>query len=209
MVLDVPQLQTLLRKSFNLGTEIDRRAPRALVRLQLAKALVGLAEANATAAKGIAIEREVSTEATAGSEADALHAAALGGMPDPVFHLCERTIGIITGLAALWNTLYIDKAVAERRTGGRPAAEELLAGLSPLICDHLNFNGRYFFPRSELDGLRALRDPDAEDDDSLTERRRRRPLAAERQILFRSSPNPASRTRSRATRRPSRRRHAR
>ena len=67
----------------------------------MSKALVGLAEANATAAKGIAIEREVSTEAIAGSEADALHAAALGGMPDPVFHLCERTMGIITGLAAV------------------------------------------------------------------------------------------------------------
>ena len=36
VVLDVPQPQTLLRKSFNLGIEIDRRAPRALVRLQLA-----------------------------------------------------------------------------------------------------------------------------------------------------------------------------
>ena len=62
--------------------------------------------------------------------------------------------------------MYIDKAVAERRAAGRPVAEELLAGLSPLICDHLNFNGRYFFPRPELDGLKALRDPDAEDDDS-------------------------------------------
>jgi hypothetical protein len=101
VVLDVPQLQTMLRKSFNLGVEVDRRGPRALVRLQLAKALVGAAEANATAVKGIAIEHQVSTEAIAGSEADALHAAAASGMPDPLFHLCERTIGIITGLAAL------------------------------------------------------------------------------------------------------------
>jgi len=74
-------------------------------------------------------------------------------------------LGLALNATALWNTLYIDKAVAERRAAGRPVAEELLAGLSPLICDHLNFNGRYFFPRPELDGLRALRDPDAEDDD--------------------------------------------
>jgi hypothetical protein len=41
----------------------------------------------------------------------------------------------------------------------------LLAGLSPLIFDHLNFNGRYFFPRPELDELRPLRNPNTEDDD--------------------------------------------
>lgn len=101
VVLDVAQLQTLLRRSFNLGMEVDRRKPQALTRLELAKALQGAAEANATAAKGIAIERAVATEEIAGSEAFALHAAAFTGMPDPVFHLAERTIGIITGLAAV------------------------------------------------------------------------------------------------------------
>jgi hypothetical protein len=60
----------------------------------------------------------------------------------------------------------VARPVAERRAAGRPVGEKLLAGLSPVICDHLNFNGRYFFPRFELDWLRALRDPDAEDDHS-------------------------------------------
>jgi hypothetical protein len=101
VVLDVAQLQTLLRKSFNLGLDVDQRKPRALNRLELAKALQGAAEANATAAKGIAIERAVATEEIAGSEAFALHAAAFIGMPDPVFHLAERAMGIITGLAAV------------------------------------------------------------------------------------------------------------
>jgi hypothetical protein len=55
--LDVSQLQTLLRKSFNIGIDPDPRKPRALNRLELAKALQGAAEANALAAKGIAIER--------------------------------------------------------------------------------------------------------------------------------------------------------
>ena len=98
VVLDVSQLQTLLRKSFNIGIDPDPRKPRALNRLELAKALQGAAEANALAAKGIAIERGVESEQIAGSEALALHAAAYNGMPDPVFHLVERAIGIVSGL---------------------------------------------------------------------------------------------------------------
>jgi hypothetical protein len=68
VVLEPAQLRTLLRKSFNLRMDPDPRKPRALNRLQLAKALVGVAEANATAAKAIAIERAVETEAIANSE---------------------------------------------------------------------------------------------------------------------------------------------
>jgi len=83
VVLDVSQLQALLRKSFNIGIDPDPRKPRALNRLELAKALQGAAEANALAAKGIAIERGVESEQIAGSEALALHAAAYNGMPDP------------------------------------------------------------------------------------------------------------------------------
>jgi hypothetical protein len=65
VVLDVSQLQALLRKSFNIGIDPDPRKPRALNRLELAKALQGAAEANALAAKGIAMRpRRVSGEAT-------------------------------------------------------------------------------------------------------------------------------------------------
>jgi hypothetical protein len=103
VVLDVPQLETLLHKTFNLGLDAGRGTgePRALVRLRLAKALLGVVESNATAANAIAIEREISSEEIAQSEALALHAAAMNGMPDPVFHLTERAMGIITGLAAI------------------------------------------------------------------------------------------------------------
>ena len=101
VVLDVSQLQALLRKSFNIGIDPDPRKPRALNRLELAKALQGAAEANALAAKGVAIERGVESERIAGSEALALHAAAYQGMPDAVFHLVERAIGIVTALAAV------------------------------------------------------------------------------------------------------------
>jgi hypothetical protein len=100
VVLDVPQLQAMLR-TFNVGIDIDRRKPLALNRLELAKALQGAVEANAIAAKGIAIERGVGTEEIAGSQALALHAPAFNGIPDPVFHLVERAIGIVAALAQI------------------------------------------------------------------------------------------------------------
>jgi len=74
-------------------------------------------------------------------------------------------LGLALNATVLWNTLYIDKAAALLRATGKPIADELLAGLSRLIFDHINFSGRYFFPRFELDELRPLRDPDAEADD--------------------------------------------
>src|SRR5512140_803890 len=101
VVLEPAQMQTVLRKSFNLGSEVDPRKPKALNRLELAKALVGVAEANATAAKGLAIERGVSTGAIAESELFALQAAAFNGMPNAMMHLMERMIGIISGLGQL------------------------------------------------------------------------------------------------------------
>jgi hypothetical protein len=100
VVLDVPQLQAMLR-TFNVGIDVDRRKPLALNRLELSKALQGAVEANAVAAKAIAIERGVGTEEIVGSEALALHAAAFNGIPDPVFHLVERAIGIIAALAQI------------------------------------------------------------------------------------------------------------
>jgi len=51
------------------------------VRLRLAKALIGVAEANALADESIAIQRDVGTEQIAQAEALALHAAALTGCP--------------------------------------------------------------------------------------------------------------------------------
>jgi len=83
VVLDVAQLQALLAKTFNVGLDVGRgKEPVALVRLRLAKALIGVAEANALAAESIAIGRGVGTEEIAQTEALALHAAAFNGMPD-------------------------------------------------------------------------------------------------------------------------------
>jgi hypothetical protein len=50
---------------------------------------------------------------------------------------------------------------------GFPVTDELLARLSPLQYDHINFLGRYAFSQPPAPGLRQLRDPhsDVETDD--------------------------------------------
>ena len=62
-MLDGAQLQALLAKTFNVGLDVGcGKEPVALVRLRLAKALIGVAEANALAAESIAIERGIGPE---------------------------------------------------------------------------------------------------------------------------------------------------
>jgi hypothetical protein len=71
---------------------VDRGVPDGEAVVLDVSQLQGAAEANALAAKGIAIERGVESEQIAGSEALALHAAGYNGMPDPVFiSLSERS----------------------------------------------------------------------------------------------------------------------
>ncbi|MDQ6838692.1 MAG: hypothetical protein M3137_10255, partial [Actinomycetota bacterium] len=95
-MLDVAQLEALLRKSFNIGLDVGRGKEKVdLVRLRLSKALLGAAEAQALAAESIAIEGGVPTGQIAEAEGLALHAAAFNGVPDPVFHLTARAMGIV------------------------------------------------------------------------------------------------------------------
>jgi len=67
----------------------------------LSKALLGAAEAQALMAESLAIEHGVSTRKIGESEALALHAGAFNGIPDPVFHVTARAMGIVTGLAGI------------------------------------------------------------------------------------------------------------
>jgi hypothetical protein len=100
--LDVAALETLMSKTFGIGLDVGRgKEPVALVRLRLSKALLGAAETQALAAESIALERGVKTEDIGQAEGLALHAAAFNGMPDPVFQMTARAMGIITGLAAI------------------------------------------------------------------------------------------------------------
>ncbi|MFD4977875.1 Tn3 family transposase [Streptomyces sp. NPDC058424] len=64
----------------------------------------------------------------------------------------------------LFNSLYINAAVKQLAADGFPVTDELLARLSPLQYDHINFLGRYAFTRPAAPGLRPLRDPHAHDE---------------------------------------------
>ncbi len=72
-------------------------------------------------------------------------------------------LGLVLNATVLWNTIL--KARAQRQMAGRPIPDQILAGISPLIFEHLNFSGRYPFDRPVLD--RPLRDPNAPQDDEI------------------------------------------
>jgi hypothetical protein len=59
----------------------------------------------------------------------------------------------------LWNTRYVDAAIAQLRACGYPVEDPDLARLSPLGDSHLNLVGRYSFRSATAPGLRPLRQP--------------------------------------------------
>lgn len=74
-------------------------------------------------------------------------------------------LGMALNCVVLFNSLYIDAAVKQLAADGFPVTDELLARLSPLQYDHINFLGRYAFTRPAAPGLRQLRDPHTDEDD--------------------------------------------
>jgi TnpA family transposase len=76
-------------------------------------------------------------------------------------------LGLVLNAITLWNTVYLDHAIDQLRAAGYPVLDADLERLSPYMRRHINFHGHYFFARPDLRGnRRALRDPDAHDDDS-------------------------------------------
>ena len=59
----------------------------------------------------------------------------------------------------LWNTRYIDAAVAALESTGYPVSDEDAARLSPLGDKHINMLGPYVFAPPTGPELRPLRDP--------------------------------------------------
>jgi Tn3 transposase DDE domain len=75
-------------------------------------------------------------------------------------------LGLVLNAITLWNTIYLDHAIAQLRAAGYPVLDTDLERLSPYMRRHINFHGHYFFTRPDLrGGRRALRDPDTPDDD--------------------------------------------
>jgi TnpA family transposase len=75
-------------------------------------------------------------------------------------------LGLILNTITLWNTVYLDHALDQLRADGYPVLDADVARLSPYMRRHINFHGHYSFAPAALGGARrALRDPDAPDDD--------------------------------------------
>ncbi|TMR93937.1 Tn3 family transposase [Nonomuraea basaltis] len=77
-------------------------------------------------------------------------------------------LGLVLNAVVLWNTRYLDAAVARLRAEGHDIKDEDVARLSPLKDRHINFLGRYLFNITASgpgQGLRPFRDPDAIEDD--------------------------------------------
>jgi TnpA family transposase len=76
-------------------------------------------------------------------------------------------LGLVLNCITLWNTVYLDIALANLRAAGHPVLDDDVARLSPYMRRHLNVHGHYSFQLPELAGRRrALRDPDGPDDDA-------------------------------------------
>ena len=71
-------------------------------------------------------------------------------------------LGLVVNTIALWNTRYMDVALGHLRAAGNVLQDEDIARLSPLVHEHINLHGRYYFGLAEAlqrGELRALRDP--------------------------------------------------
>jgi TnpA family transposase len=76
-------------------------------------------------------------------------------------------LGLVLNIVVLWNTIYMERAIAQLRQEGFPVRDEDVERLSPLIHDHINMQGRYSFavPEAVARGeLRPLRNPTDDDD---------------------------------------------
>ena len=72
-------------------------------------------------------------------------------------------LGLVVNMIVLWNTVYIERALAQLRSEGYALQEEDVARLSPLGTEHINLLGRYRFALPEelaTDGFRPLHEPE-------------------------------------------------
>jgi hypothetical protein len=72
-------------------------------------------------------------------------------------------LGLVVNVLVLWNTLYMDAALAHLQRAGAEVKPEDVARLSPLGHEHINVLGRYSFALADgiAEGeLRPLYQPD-------------------------------------------------
>jgi TnpA family transposase len=76
-------------------------------------------------------------------------------------------LGLVVNAVVLWNTRYLDAALAQGRVSSVPVKPEDVERLSPLLLDHINVLGPYDFALKESvrqGHLRPLREPNELDD---------------------------------------------
>jgi Tn3 transposase DDE domain len=69
-------------------------------------------------------------------------------------------LALVTAAIALWNTVYLDRALNDLRCSGEMIPEALLAHLAPVGWQHINLTGDYLWDADiglAPDGFRALR----------------------------------------------------
>ena len=73
-------------------------------------------------------------------------------------------LAIVTAAIALWNTVYLGRALDDLRRGGEIIPDPLLAHLAPIGWQHINLTGDYLWDADTQlapDGFRQLRAPAA------------------------------------------------
>jgi hypothetical protein len=64
-------------------------------------------------------------------------------------------LNLVVAAIVLWNTVYLERAVAAMREGGATVSDDTLAHLSPLKWEHINLTGDYHWRKDA--GLRNRR----------------------------------------------------
>ncbi len=67
---------------------------------------------------------------------------------------------MVTAAIALWNTVYLSRALDALRRSGEMVPDALLAHLAPLGWQHINLTGDYLWDADNIqasDGFRPLR----------------------------------------------------
>jgi TnpA family transposase len=118
-----------------------------------------------------ALRRQVTVELNKGEARNALARAVcfhrLGRLRDRATEAQQyRASGLatITAAIALWNTVYLGRALDDLRRGGEIIPDPLLAHLAPVGWQHINLTGDYLWNADAQlapDGFRQLRAPAA------------------------------------------------
>jgi TnpA family transposase len=116
-----------------------------------------------------ALRRQATAELNKGESCNALARAVcfhrLGRLRDRTAEAQQHRasgLALVTAAIALWNTVYLGRALDALHRGGERVPEALLAHLAPLGWQHINLTGDYLWGADSnlgADGFRSLRTP--------------------------------------------------